>query len=227
MIARSRRVIVIGIALAVLVTGLAWWGYSVRQKREFDRAALALVAATAPRLRDALAIETGPPTADRARSVKRLDEHAAAAAQNAAALEKLERRANLPLADAVDDYLVTAREILKKQAERRRQRLELEDAGQALRRHMTHDNRTGAWVKQAVEAKERANRHFRAHQLAAGALDELLRGLPASQQRIAPYVEAKLLIPEAEIENARQRTRQDARLAERQFGQLDRLRAER
>jgi hypothetical protein len=215
----TRILVVAFVALAVAVA-VALWGYSAHKKRELDKAALALVADTAARLRDALAIETAPPTANRAGFVKKLGEHAVSADRNLQKLKRLGSGSDLALTDAADGYVLTAREILKKQAESRRYRLLLEDSSQALRAHMRADNRTGAWVQDAVKVKERVNKDYRDYSLASGALDTLLGSFTASQLKIAPYVEPKVLIADALVGEARRRAREDARQVTAEFKNL-------
>lgn len=208
---RTRTLAIAAVALVVAVA-LIYWGYSAhKKKREANQAVVALVTDTGVRLRDALGIETAPPTTDRTRFLKKLDEHAATADHNLQTSKRVGAASDQALADAADDYLLTAREILKRHADSYRYRLLLAESTQALRGHMRADNRTGAWVQEAVKAKERVNKDFRGYSLAASTLDKLLATFAASQMKIVPYVEPRMLIQETLVAEARKRVQEDSR----------------
>jgi hypothetical protein len=221
-----RTLIIVAVALG-LAAVLGYWGYGSHKKREYDKSVIALVADTSTRLRDGLNIETAPPTADRPSFIKKLDEHALTVDRNIQSLKKHGSRTHTALADAADDYMVTSREILKRQAESRRRRLALGENARLLGDHMRRDDRTGAWVQEAVKAKERVNKEYRDYQLAAEALDKLLGSFTASQAKILPYVDSKLAIADAFVGEARRQAREDARATAAQFEKLQQLAASR
>lgn len=216
----STRTIAIVVVVAVVAAGFGYWGYRAHKQRETDKAIMALVTDTSVRMRDALGIATAPPTADRTRFVKKLEEHAVTSERNYQLLKRIDSRSNLVLTDAADDYLLTVREILKRQFETHRYRLLLAESSAALRNHMRADNRTGAWVQDAVKAKERVNKEYRGYNLAASALEKLLDSFAASQQKIAPYVAPALLIPDAQAADARRRLGEESRLTTAEFENL-------
>ncbi len=208
----SNRTIVIAAVALVVAVALIYWGYSAHQKkREANKAVVAMITDTGVRLRDALGIETAPPTTDRAIFLKKLDEHAATADHNLQTSKHVGAALDQALADAADDYLLTAREILKRHAESYRYRLLLAESTQALRGHMRADNRTGAWVQEAVKAKERVNKDYRGYSFAASTLDKLLESFAASQMKIVRYVEPRVLIQETLVAEARKRVQEDSR----------------
>lgn len=223
----DRRIAVIAAVALGLAAVLGYWGYSSHQKREYDKGVIALVADTSVRLRDALNIETAPPTADRPSFIRKLDEHALSADRNIQTLKARGSGTNTALADAADDYMVTSREIMKRQAESRRRRLALDENARMLGEHMRRDNRTGAWVQEAVKAKERVNKEYREYQLAAEALDKLLGSFTASQAKILPYVDPKLAIADTFVGEARRQAREDVRLTAAKFEKLQQLAASR
>jgi hypothetical protein len=137
--------------------------------------------------------------------VRKLDEQTAGADRNLAALKSMDASRQAALAEAADDYLLTAREILKRLAGVQRYRQLLAESLQALVGHMRADDHSGAWVQQAVKAHERVKKDHRDLGLATGALDKLLQSLPESQKKIAPYVEAGALIGDDAISAARAR----------------------
>lgn len=187
------------VALSVLVAAAAagWWGYGEHQKRELRKAIVALVADTGTRLHGALEAN--------AHDARKLEGDVAAADGNLAGLKGMDAARQQALADAADDYLLTGREILKRLASVQRCRELLSESLQALIEHMRADDHTGAWVEEAVKARERANKDYRDLSLAAGALDKLLQSFPASQNKIAQYVEPAVLMEDGVIDAARAR----------------------
>lgn len=203
------RIIAIGLVVAVVGAAIGWWGYGAHQKRELRKTIVGLVADSASRMREALATP-----ADSPETTRRDEGHAAAAERNLAQLKSLAAAREQLLADAADDYLLTSREILKRVVESRRYRQMLTESLQALTEHMRADNRTGAWVQEAVKARERVNKDHRGYAAAAAALDKLLLSFPDSQKRIAPDVGPAVLIDATAIEAARARVVSGASQAE-------------
>jgi hypothetical protein len=203
------RFIAIGVAAAILGTAAGWWGYSAHQKRELGRAIVALVADTGMRVRSVLSA-----TADDPEAARKYEEHAAAVERNLARLKELDAAREQALADAADDYILTSREILKRVVESARYRRLLAESLQALNEHMNADTRTGAWVQEAVKARERVNRDHRGYSAAAAALDKLLQDFPGSQKKVAPRVEPAVLIEGALIESARARALEGSKQAQ-------------
>jgi hypothetical protein len=205
----STRIIAIGLVVAVVGAAIGWWGYGAHQKSELRKTIVGLVADSASRMREALATP-----ADSPETTRRDEEHAAAADRNLAQLKSLAAAREQLLADAADDYLLTSREILKRVVESRRYRQMLTESLQALTEHMRSDNRTGAWVQEAVKARERVNKDHRGYAAATTALDKLLPSFLDSQKRIAPDVGPSVLIDATAIEAARARVASAASQAE-------------
>jgi len=213
----------IAIAVATLVAaGLGYWGYGALKKRELNQTTVAALTDASARMREALSIEAAP-IADRAQTAQILEEHAAAMERHLKGLQSLDTSRDRALADAADHYLFSVREILRKQADSQRHRLLLADSLQSLREHMRADNRTSAWVQQAVKAKERVNKDYRGYARAAEALGQFIETYPASQARIAPYIVASALIPEELTEKARQSVLASARQAAAEVEKMDRM----
>jgi hypothetical protein len=203
------KIIVIALCVLVAAAASGWWVYGEHQKREQRKAIVALVTDSGARLRSALTAAAEGPEAARG-----LEEDAAAAERNFASLKAMDAARQQALADAADDYLLTGREILKRVVNVQRYRALLAESLQALSDHMRADDHTGAWVQQAVKARERANKDHRDLGLAAAALDQLLQSFSASQKKIAPYVEPAMLIDQGAIEAARTRTLATAKQAD-------------
>jgi len=220
--ASSRTVVMAAVGLFV-AAAVGYVGYSAFKTRELNKTSLAALTDTNARLREALSIEVGPPPGDRAQIVKKLDEHAAAADQHLKEFKRLDAARNQALADAADYYLLGAREILKKQADSHRYRLAFGESSGTLREHMRSDNRTSAWVQQAVKVKERVNKDYRGYNLNAVALGQFLETLSTAQKRIAPYVDPSALIAEDLIARAHKQVVEETERTEAVMEKLNRL----
>lgn len=203
------------ILIAVLITvsagsALGYWTAADFEQRERRNDVLWLVQDTSLRLRAALASE--PPLAlSSGEALRALYDHAAVVDGHLGKLRKMELSGMGNLADAADDYLLTSREILLRRASSQRYRLRVSDDLQRLRSHMRADNRTGAWITEAVRARERVEEVYRDYRVASGALGVLLQSFPVAQAKIAPHVEAALLIEDNVVNEAHQRVTGAAR----------------
>ena len=198
--ARTAAVIV----LPLLVAGLVYWGYGEHKKRELPKTVSAFVQDASLRLQDALgsdgdAIGANPETA------YRLDHHVTAVDRGLSKLRAIDTTSIEEFASAADDYLLTTREILRRRAADYRYRMHLSESTRALRNHMRSDNRTGAWVSQAVRRKEQMEADYRDHRLATEALAQLLGQFPASRAKLTPYIDLALLADESVVAAARSR----------------------
>ncbi len=216
---RAKTIVIAAAVLAAAVLG--YWGYDTYQKKELRTAVTALLTEAGTRLREALAIEAGPPAADRQETMRRLDAYAAAVEQNLQALKRLNAAADQTLADAADDYLVTGREILRRQAAIHRYRQLLSESLQGLRDRLGADSRTGSWVRDAVRDKDRVEKDYRDYRLAAGAFGTLLESLPAAQAKIARRIGVAVPIEESLIREARNRAADDLKQA---TGEVEKIR---
>lgn len=190
-------------AAALFLALVLYLGYGEHQRRTLPGTVNALVHDASMRLKDALqdeANDAGPFGA------QRLDRHYAAVEQNLARLRAMETSAIEELARAADDYLLTTREILRRRAADYRNRMQVNESVRALRAHMRSDNRTGIWITQAVQKKERLEAEFRQYRLTSEALAGLLRQYAASRARLAASVAPVQLTHENVALRARSRT---------------------
>ncbi len=213
--------------LAAVLAGSAfgYWGYGEYRAYELRSEVTELVKDTSLRLRDALSIEPSSMSADNQRTLSKLYDHAFAVDSHLQKLRDIDASPVEALADAADDYVLTGREILVRHASSQRTRLKLSGSLQALQNHMRADDRTGSWVTQAVRAKERVEEDYRDYRLASNALGKLLESFPASQTKIAPHVEAALLIDESLVNGARQRVLDTSRQTAREIEKIANLNA--
>lgn len=199
------------IAAGVLLLAVAaWWGYQAQQERRLASTVTALAREAGTRLRDALVLDAQPQAEDGAR---KLEAHLAAVDAHLQKLRGLNTAPMIALGEAADDYVLTAREILRRLAVGHRARLEFAQSSRALLEHMRADRGGASWVGEAVRLKERVEKDFSDHKAATETLAKLLESFPAAQTRIAPYIETPLLIDDKLLGAARQRALASARQA--------------
>lgn len=198
----SRTYLITAIALIVAVA-LGYWAYGAKKTSDVGKTAVALAQETARHLQEALSVDPARPSQE---TMQASAEQAAAASRNLEALKRLDASGNRPLVDALDDFLLTSREILTRQAASLRFRRQLSSSAQALRDHMRRDNRTGAWIKEAVQHKEEVEKDYHGYQNAAEALDKLLASFPASVAKVATLSRAAPLVDAKLVEEARARS---------------------
>jgi hypothetical protein len=201
--AKASRTPLIAVVALVVAAALGYWAYGIQKKSDTGKTAMALAQETGRHLQESLTVDPGKPSSEMVQSV---GEHAAAAARNLETLRRLDAGRNRELTDAVDDFLLTSREILGRQVASFRFRRQLNASTQALRDHMRADNRTGAWVGEAVQRKERVEKDFRDYASATEALEKLLASLPASAARLAARSRTAPLVDANLAAEARKRT---------------------
>lgn len=199
----SRSMLVAVVALAVAV-GLGYWAYGAYRKGAAGTEGIALAQDTARRLQEALGADPGRPSTE---TVRAMGELAEAASRNLDALRRGTAAGKPELMDALDDFVLTGREILVREAANFQFRQQFLASSQALREHMRADNRTGGWVREAVQRKERVDKDYRDYASAAEALDKLLESLPASVAKLASSSKAAPLVDEKLVAESRQRSR--------------------
>jgi len=197
-----RTLLIAAVALVVAAV-LGYWAYGTHKKNGVGKEAMALAQETGRHLQEALSTDPGRPSTE---TVQAITEYAAAASRNLETLKRLDAAGNQALVDAVDDYLLTSREILGRQAAAYRFRRQLLAGTQALRDHMRADNRTGAWVGEAVQGKERVEKDYRDYASAAEALDKLLESFPASLAKLASRSGTAPLVDDKLVAEARKRS---------------------
>jgi hypothetical protein len=202
--ATRTKVLLAALIAAATGSAFSYWSAADYEARERRTDVLWLVQDTSLRLRAALAIEP-PATASMEEVLRSLYDHAAVVDRHLGKLRDMEVSGMGNLADAADDYLLTSREILLRRASSQRYRLRVSDDLRRLRHHMRTDNRSGAWITAAVRAKERVEEAYRDYRVASTALDGLLQSFPVAQAKIAPHVEAALLIDDNVVNQAHER----------------------
>src|SRR5687768_2480649 len=129
------RTLAIGLAIAILAATAGYWAYSSSQKRELRAAVSVILHDVSPRMREALTLEVSLPPTGRLGTGAQLEQHAAAVDQRLQQLKRLDGAPDFQLFDAADSYLLTVREILRRQAASNRHRQSLSETLEALRAH--------------------------------------------------------------------------------------------
>lgn len=130
---------------------------------------------------------------------------------------------NRDLAQDTESYLVGVREILRRRADASRLTQKAASSRAALASHMSHAGRRDTpWIRAAMNLKKQVERDHFDLDMQLTALADLLGSLPEANKRLAPHVQASLLLEESKRRNAR-----DAVLAEakRARDELDKARA--
>ena len=194
----NTRTLVIGGVITVAAAAGLWMF-----KQHLDHSAIVrLVQDSGARLVETLAVEARP-AAIGPETVQKFDAHVAAAEKNRAALKKLDSAGRQALVDAADNYLVTAQEILRRQAVGHRSRLQLAESLQALRAHFRADRGAASWVREAVRLRAPMEKSYADYRGAAETFDQLLESLPASQMKAAALVSGMPIASENLIADAR------------------------
>jgi hypothetical protein len=129
----------------------------------------------------------------------------AAVENHAETVHRMNRASMAPLGDAADDYLVSAREILRRHVDMNRARTRLAVSFETFAQHVKSDRGAADWPQQAVQLKQAADKDARDLRIATESYASLLASFPASQTRIAPHVDARYLIDDKLIAEARSR----------------------
>jgi hypothetical protein len=140
-----------------------------------------------------------------------------------ASIRATQRWSNTEIADATEQYLVGAREILRRRAEATRLAQKAAASRAALLAHMDNaPRRELPWLRAAIELKKQVERDHFDLDVQLGALADLLGVMPEANKRLAPHVSASLLMEDSFRRSARDAVLQEARTARLQ---LDKTRA--
>jgi len=127
------------------------------------------------------------------------------------------------LVEDTEPYLVGVREILRRRADASLLTKKAASSRAALAAHMSHAGRRDTpWIRAAMDLKKQVERDHFDLDVQLNALASLLGSLPEANKRLAPHVQASLL-----LEDSKRRSARDAVLAEakRARDELDKARA--
>jgi len=201
------KAVVAAVVLAIAgATG--YYLYAGKQKKEQQRAVVALLGDTTAQLRKAL---NGPPAPG---LVSKIDSNL-----------KLAKAPRDPqLAVAAEHYIHGAREIARRRTDAERLSREAAMSRRALTMHMAAASaRDSYWIRVASDLKKRVERDHHELDVSLKALSQLLYALPETQKELAPHVDASLLLEEAERRRARERAEEAAKRAADELEKVRRL----
>jgi DNA-binding transcriptional regulator of glucitol operon len=194
-------------ALAALLaaSALGYWGVGAYRKAQLQRTIVALVLDSSERLERALALEGEAATASSPQTVSKLDDQAQEVDKHVIDLRDLGSSTNSALVAAADDYLLTARQILRELAASHRYRVQVSVSDERLREHMSKaGRRSAAWMDEAIRAKDRLEKNYFDYRVSAEALDRQLASYPETRKKMAAQLRVPILADEpAEIARKR------------------------
>ena len=130
---------------------------------------------------------------------------------------------NQGLVQDTEPYLVGVREILRRRADASRLTQKAASSRAALAAHMSHAGRRDTpWIRAAMDLKKQVERDHFDLDVQLNALADLLGSLPEANKRLAPHVQASLLLEESKRRNAREAVLAEAKRAR---DELDKARA--
>jgi len=190
LIAAAAGLLVVAVAGVLIFRG--------HQQRTDKRQIEAMVADTTGQLRQALAAGSSREI------VARIDGH----------LQSVKSVRDGPLADAAEHYLLGAREIARRRADSDRLTGEAAASRRALASHMNRSGGRGTgWIRDAMDLKRKLERDHTDLGRSLKALDELLYSLDDAKQRLAPHLDASLLLDDGAMRAARARAQEEAKRA--------------
>jgi len=138
-------------------------------------------------------------------------------------LREVRTWSNAQLADAAEQYLVGAREALRRRADANRLREKAAASRAALSAHMARAARRDTpWIRTALELKRQVERDYFDLDVQLGALADLLEGFPEANKHLAPHVQASLLLEDTVRKSAREAVLEEAKRAR---AELDKTRS--
>ena len=127
------------------------------------------------------------------------------------------------LVQDTEPYLIGVREILRRRADASRLTQKAASSRAALAAHMSHAGRRDSpWIRAAMALKKQVERDHFDLDVQLNALADLLGSLPEANKRLAPHVQASLLLEESKRRNAREAVLAEAQRAR---DELDKARA--
>ena len=195
-LSRTRTTALVLAALVVL-SALGYWSYAEYRKRALHTTVVKLVTDTSMQLRDALRIEMAAPAGDFAGRARALDDQANEVDQRLAALRRMSAAPNRPLFDAAELYVITAREVLRREAARDRCEVALITSRKALLDLLQEaGRRSESWIGRTMQAKEQFEKDAFTCRLALDAIANLLASLADPRATLAPDVNPALMLEE-------------------------------
>src|SRR5262245_56157150 len=191
------RILLIGAGVALVAAIGGYFAWASSQKGQQQAALRSLLSESTSILRESL---TKGPTA-------------AVAAKLDANLQAIAAPRDRAFADAAEHYILGAREIVKRRLDADRLIREAAEGRQALAAHIARPTvPRERWIHAATEMKRRVETSHGDLGRVLKALDENLESMADAQKRLAPFVAAALIEPDA-VAAARTRAQGEAKAA--------------
>ena len=212
----------LGLTALVLASALGYWGVGEYRKSQLHKAVAVLVRDSSERLEAALALS---PESATPQTVARIDEHAQEVDRHVMELRDMSASPDRALDAAAEDYLLTARQILREQAATHRYGIQVSATAEKLRDHMRGaGRRSRAWIDEAVRSKDRLEKSYFDYKVSADAFERLLASYPSTRKNMAARLSVPLLADET-VDAARRRALAASRRAAASVEQVRQLAA--
>ena len=193
----STRKALFGLALLVVAAIVAGVSWNRHQTQQLQDTTLARIGAATRALREAAA---PAPAMNPAEHAQAISASAARVDQDLTALRDAATGRILLLAAGADDYLLTTRELLRRQAAMLQLRAKVGEELGAFRTHMVTGNRAAAdWTAEAVRLKNRLEQDYRELQRTVDAHTKIADSFPAARKPLETLTPENVLIGAAEI----------------------------
>lgn len=192
----SRRNVLIVMGLLVLAAVAAAVAWDRQRTQQLQAATLARIDAATRALRETA--QPVPATGTAAR-VQAASTAAARVDRDLAALRGSETGRILLLAAGADGYLLTARELLRRQAALLELRSRVGEGMAAFRAHLLGSRAAADWTGTAVRLKNRLEQDYREFRRTLDAHGKIAGSLPAAREALATLAPEGGLITAAEI----------------------------
>lgn len=190
-------------ALALLAALAAYAVHRVQQKRALQAQVAQSVTAASAGLAETLAWEVNAPPPEAAGKLDALVAQADTALQ---ALRGMSARPDPDLAEAADDYVASALEVLRRQSGCVRGHARFADSLRALRAHMALAGQRGdGWIAEAIRLRQQLDRDHYDYQLAATSLGHMLGQLAKARERIGARLPGVPIPDRVDVDSARSR----------------------
>jgi hypothetical protein len=214
----SKRNMLLGLVLlfiAAIVAAVAW---DRQQTRKLHDVTLARIDTATRALRDA-AVATPAGSSAVAAGAERIDRELTALRDTATGRIQL-------LAAGADGYLLTVRELLRRQVKMLELRTKIDAGIAAFRAHMA-DRSSADWTGQAVQLKNSLEQDYREFQRTLDAHGKIADSLPEARKALETLAPGDLLVTPAEIKSLRENTLSAATMLSKEISAVRQLAAPR
>lgn len=188
------------VVVALLAAG-AWTGYRAIKRNELQNTALELIQESTVRLHEALGLITAG-----VEIRPRLERSHQEVEKSVRRLQSLDASLNPPLVRASDVYLTDVQAFLRRQLDSHRARDTLLDDISELSAHIrSGGDRSAAWIRRALELKNRMEKSFFDYRFATGGLDKSFVALREARTAFDPLGVRASVVGEALLTEAQQR----------------------